>query len=301
VDSVDLLDSSAVLLSLSSLEGNLWEGGLVLFDLENGSLLAYSTQSIGIPVARYTGQFKVIAGCDDGSIRSFSIENKSFESLNVNRNAHHDIISGITFNQTHMFTCSWDQDIKIWDLSNMNTSLSVIPNAHYNGVNAIACNKRSNQLASVGTDGILRIWDPRIDSSYSECTMLYSHDVPVASVEWDAGNEYYLYTGTDSGELYQFDIRNINDCSKINLHNNRIRAIKSNASFQNILCTCSDDALIKVINTQNGDILHNINTHNDYVSDIVILPNTNEKSDQNIMTICSGSTDKSVKLTEVII
>lgn len=256
VDSLDL-SGQQIVVALSALEGNIWDGGVGLLSVESGALQSYLPLPTGSAAIRYLGPDRVGACCDDGTLRVLSTAMDKLELVEVIA-AHNDIASGVAAvpSSSQAITCGWDQNICLWDLNATQTPVTTLRNAHYGPVNACSVSPHHPQhLASVGADGMLRLWDTRVAKS-SDCIALFSHSLAVSCVEWNAGNAHLLYTGTDAGEVYFLDDRRIEQGTSKALHKSRVRAIRSSSFYPDILCTCSDDTSIGVVNIAEQSLVH---------------------------------------------
>lgn len=233
----------------------MWDGAVASLSMADGSVQAYTPMPAGIAAVRHVGDKKLVgAGCDDGALRLLSSEGLFVKQVVP---AHADILSSISAVDAQLLlTASWDQDIKLWDLNDLSAAVLSLKSAHYGAVNGCAVSSHQPHIfASVGADGMLRLWDRR-ESNPSDCVMLHAHDMPAACVEWDRSDGHRLFTGTDGGDLYSFDIRSIHNCSKTTVHSSRIRAIKTHGSYAGVAATCSDDTTIALVSTSTQEIIH---------------------------------------------
>lgn len=262
-DSLDVSESFVVV-GLSNLEGNIWDGGVKLLSIENGEELQSKHCECGISMIRFAGQNKnfVLTARDDGNVALYS--SSTLDDLLL-LPAHDDYVSCVAVhgsNETEFVSCGWDGAIKIWDWqsANKDTPTLSITGAHYKHVNEISINPlESPLLASVGQDGFLRIWDRRTDINAEGCAQIHNLHQAGACVTWDVNRCNFLYAGTDAGDVAAFDLRvsggdtSAGECFKEQrVHKGRVRRLSTVSGHPGMLVSCSDDTTIAVSSVRGG-------------------------------------------------
>lgn len=313
VDSIDI-HGNLIAVGLSALEGDTWDGGLQIRSADSGEIIAREKCDTGISMVRFAGGHNgdgslISCACDDGTVRFYSSQKLD---LRETINAHDDIVSVVKPTigaSNHLLSASWDSTIKEWDLNHlMNNSdhdpVFQLSNAHYGPINDLAVSTfQSAVFASVGTDGFLRLWDKRQSASQG-CVALYGHEQAVSCVEFNQMIESIVYTGTDAGDIFTFDLRNSKDGfreERSAVHEGRVRRICCIPSHRECILSCSDDMTVVIsgieINEKKmGDsreIVARFQEHEDYVTDIAIFSCDNEN-----LAFISGSTDKTVRMSD---
>jgi Tol biopolymer transport system component len=76
VDSVDVSPSGRkLIIGQSSLEGNIWDGGITLVSSVDGSEIASKSCPAGISSVRFSGSTLILAARDDGNVSLYSADN----------------------------------------------------------------------------------------------------------------------------------------------------------------------------------------------------------------------------------
>lgn len=314
---IDCLDLSGdhIIVGLSALEGNIWDGGIALLTVENGSLESYATTPTGIPSIAFLGdnQNLIGAGSDDGYLRLYNRENLIFREAAY---LHGDIISSISVlprKTTQFLTTSWDEDMKLWDLENLADPILWFKNAHSGPIHDCqASYHEPTQIASVGMDGLLRLWDLR-QPKPTDCLTLYAHNLSLSCVEWDQHHPERLLVGTEGGEMLVVDLRQTDQTlhlsTSYSIGQHRVRRILSHPTYRDIVTSCSDDGSLwigkveedKNAKTVHVENLHHLEIHEDQISDLGILPTAMKQGGERELTVCTCSFDKTVRISELTV
>lgn len=262
VDSVDV-NNSMVVVGLSALEGNVWDGGLQILNVENGETLAGINCPSGMAMVRFLGDSNgtnSIIGtvCDDTFIRLYRPADNDIE-LVEEWDEHEGIVSALACHREEpntFATCGWDGHIYLWDLESgkdISRPVYSLLDAHIGPIHDISFSKIPSEpwhFASVGKDRLLRVWDKRVPTTHG-CVQIYEHETaPLDCLEWSAGNDYSLYTGDDIGEILTFDLRKLHDpianqAYPVHTYRTRcMRSILSKQSGDEYLLSGGDDCML---------------------------------------------------------
>lgn len=248
IDSIDVSSSGQrIVYSLSSLEGNRWDGGLRLISKE-GNLICSKESPTGISMVRFSGSRLLLAARDDGNVVMYSSD--KLEEMQVFE-AHDDIVSCINddpHNESQFASCGWDGSIYIWDWrlhTSKHAPLLTYSNSHNGYVNDVKYSPfEANSFTSVGRDGLLRVWDKRVAPS-SGCASIINVEQTCSCVSYDHLDQNILLVGTDAGDISIVDIRGSGSSpilSESRLHKGRVRRITpSPSNYHGMFATASDD------------------------------------------------------------
>jgi len=277
LDSIDICKiSGKVLLGLSNLEGNTWDGAVKILSLDSGDEKVSRMLPSGVSSVRFIGEQYVAAGSDDGNVTILNSESLSDVII---FDSHDDIVSSVAanpFNVSELASAGWDGSFFLWNIDNETSCLSVL-SAHSGHINCIDYNGRTeSNIATIGQDGFMRIWDPRNDPAEG-CVQLFDLGQSGSCLHWDAINEHLIYGGTDSGDISVFDARYSSGQSKSPLYANhsvhigRVRRIMTSPLRPTIIISSSDDTTIAVSSSREPDgpltEVHRLRIHSDYVTD----------------------------------
>ena len=215
VDSVSVSSTGQLALGLSSLDGNIWDGGITLLSNE-GNEICSKILPTGVSMVRFAGPRIVVAARDDGDVAVYSSEDlKELRLIS----AHDDIVSCVAIDPHHenqFASCGWDGSIYLWDWNNANpqkqTPLQSYILAHHGHVNELTFSlTNAHVLSSVGQDGFLRVWDLR-EKSAANCACIVDLG-QVGSCVVSTLNDHALLVGTDAGRVMTIDIRSVSSSS----------------------------------------------------------------------------------------
>ena len=163
IDSVDVSSSGQrIIIGISALEGNTWDGGLKLLSNEGVEICSKHSPA-GISMVRFSGSRLLLAARDDGTVVMYSSD--KLEEMQVFE-AHDDIASCVAddpHNESQFASCGWDGDIYLWDWrlhASKQAPVTSYNHAHNGHINDLKFSPfDANTFCSVGRDGLLRLWD----------------------------------------------------------------------------------------------------------------------------------------------
>lgn len=257
IDSVDVsLSGRRIVIGLSSLEGNTWDGGLTVLS-DDGVVLCSQYSSAGISKVRFSGPNFILAARDDGNVVIYSADKlEEMQSFWV----HDDLVSCVAYDphhESHFASCGWDGSIHLWDWLSKAKPVSSYIDAHQGHVNEVTYSPfDSNLFCSVGWDKYLRLWDIRENPS-SGCSTIVNVGQISTCVSYESSDSGKLLVGTDAGDVLSIDPRSGPESSilcRSRVHKRRIRRITpSPASTSLSFMTASDDTTFSIFcNTNEG-------------------------------------------------
>lgn len=246
IDSVDISSSGQrIILGLSSLEGNTWDGGLKLLSNEGVEICSKHSPA-GVSMVRFSGSRLLLAARDDGTVVMYSSD--KLEEMQVFE-AHDDIVSCVAddpHNESQFASCGWDGDIYLWDWrlhASKQAPMTSYNHAHNGHINDVKYSPfDANTFCSVGRDGLLRLWDKREQPS-SGCASIMNIGQSSSCISYEHSDENILLVGTDAGDISLIDIR-VGSSNPIlcntKIHQGRVRKIVPGMS-EGLFVSASDD------------------------------------------------------------
>ena len=223
----------------------------------------------------------LLAGRDDGIISFHSLD--LAEAARVR--AHADIIAATTAHTSapQCASVGWDGRLVLWDWSaNSNPMIdSVSMQCQYRDVKY---NEYSNctSLCTVGSDGFLRIWDPRcLDEG---CSTMFNLQQMGSCCTW--ASEHNLIVGLESGDVLGYDVRK--QCLWQQRTNN-MTVRKIVVQGDQIATGGEDGAVCTWKHGQEHEMKKNV-AHKDYITDMLWCNGA----------ILTSSVDKSVVLNSFL-
>lgn len=251
IDSIDV-DASGkrIIVGSSSLEGNTWDGELVLLDTL-GHVQLTKQSSAGISMVRFSGSNLVLVAKDDGCVAIYSID--KLDEVQV-FGAHDDVVSCVADSphcESQFASCSWDGSIHLWDWQSKSKPVTSYTRAHQGHVNSVAYSRFDpNCLVSVGWDGYARLWDTRQNSSTC-CSRIVNMDQISSCVSFESRDKNILLVGSDAGDVSVLDLRMGHSASAIlyssRVHAGRVRRIASSSEGgSGLFVSASDDTTFAI-------------------------------------------------------
>jgi ribosome biogenesis protein YTM1 len=118
---------------------------------------------------------------------------------------HAGPVSALCSARSELYSASWDHTVRRWDVeTGLNTQLLSCDHA------ATSCSLQTvdgGLLASGHTDGLVRLWDPRVQEGSMVRRVLKSHSRWVAAVEWSPQSAFHLVSAGYDGTLKWWDLR----------------------------------------------------------------------------------------------
>ncbi|KAH3902641.1 related to Periodic tryptophan protein 1 [Saccharomycodes ludwigii] len=165
---------------------------------------------------------------------------------------HKDAVLSLAHNHEHrnvLASASADSTLKLWDLNSTKAPVSSLNKIH--GKKKVSsCEWYDFALLSSGYDSRLAITDVRsTESKYFNIGN--GEEIEVAKFSNDYSN---ILCGTDSGNVYCFDIKNANKpLWTLNAHEGSITSLNVNTQIENLFVTTAmGDKVVKVWNNDNG-------------------------------------------------
>lgn len=260
IDSIDVnLSGKRIIMGVSSLDGNTWDGGLSLLSTDGTEICSKYSQA-GISMVRYSGTNLILAARDDGNVIIYSSD--KLEELQV-LGIHDDIVSCVIddpHNESHFASCGWDGSVHLWDWRHhQEPKLSYIK-AHHGHVNGIAYSPYDpNVFCSAGWDGFVRIWDKRENPS-SGCASIINVDQICSCISYESKDENTLLVGTSAGDISVIDHRGGNSASKIisatHIHEGSVRRILASPQPRSgLFISASDDTTYAICKRNNEEVI----------------------------------------------
>ena len=162
LNSCTYFEDQCIISGISNLQGNFWDGKVILLSL-SGRIIAEKSFNSGVSLVRTlpsdTSLF--LTSTDDGIVSVVSLKSEAIP-VTATTQAHDDIITSISFNpsNTNIFsTTGFDSVLNLWDVNNTADPIVSINEAHYGHIYEAAYKPQdSNILATTGVDGFCRIW-----------------------------------------------------------------------------------------------------------------------------------------------
>jgi WD40 repeat protein len=261
IDSIDVTSSGhRIAISTSSLEGNLWDGGILILSAD-GSEISSKHSPTGISMVRFSGPKILLAARDDGNVAMYSSD--KLEEMQVFE-AHNDMVSCIVddpHNESQFASVGWDGSIYVWDwqlrgarqipiLSYEKSHSSYVDDVKYSPFD-------SNNFTSVGRDGLLRVWDKRLAPS-SGCASIINVGQSCSCVSYDSTDQNIILVGTDGGDISVIDFRGSGQSPLLSVnhvHSGRVRRIALSPSVASgRFVSASDDTTYAICGRENGVI-----------------------------------------------
>ncbi|TDH74008.1 hypothetical protein CCR75_003309 [Bremia lactucae] len=252
---------SLLAVAQSHLEGNLWSGGVALFDVVSSERLCELQLESGVAsLAWCSSEGNVIAlGCDDGDVRLASLSTDStlsFVPFGASSNddakitgwGHDDVVTGVSVSQidkNQLATSSWDLTVKLWDITTMDQTIATF-DGHTDLIWGVAMNPtHAPVLCSASQDSTVQVWDARHPQS---AALMVSTLLPALSVDWHPKQATIFSVGLEDGGVYIFDVRSPRmPLVRRKPHRAAVHVVKYSPYHNDLLATGGDDGKAFVI------------------------------------------------------
>lgn len=286
-------DQTSVLLATNSYNQRVWNGAVFGYDqLDDIGKPNAATMNLSLD-ANVTGMSFVrkdivIFTTASGSIQVWSTHSKIRQANGCNlfqvakKTEHFGLITGFSIlgdgDTTKAVTGSTDGCIKVWELTPCDVvSERTYRYAHKDIITAISSKPSSNDLfASCSRDRYLSIWDKR-----SQKPLVNTHkneDYANTACLWLKNNGIEkLYLGDDTGTIYIYDPRKLNECllSKT-IFDRPVYKFKENPSSKLLGVLGQTNDLAVISTEEKAEIIYTDSSATDYVRDICWVKDNNQ-------------------------
>ncbi|TMW52168.1 hypothetical protein DOY81_002727 [Sarcophaga bullata] len=159
------------------------------------------------------GSLQIWSGLDvafnaDVEANCFKVPQKPVACLCEHKNEVYSVDWSEKWNYHQILSASWDGSIKLWDC---NRQKSV---ATYMGHSDLIYTAKfsplvANIFASVGTDGLLNLWNSFDFSGKPLMAVKAAHETEILSLDWSQYDRNALVTGAADGLIRGWDLRNM--------------------------------------------------------------------------------------------
>eukprot|EP00752_Nemacystus_decipiens_P001475 g1450.t1 len=205
------VSESMVLVGLSHLAGNNWDGSLQVFS-SSGDLLTSIQRSSGCSDVCWTKLgHRAVCAEDSGNVKVYTMDQDAPARLAevASLEEHDDIVSTLAASHSHnglVLSGSYDRSIKVWDIgSDRHVSLGTFT-GHSGNVTGVEWTAEDNiqVFASSSSDCSVRVWDRRQAQGCCGCHWL---GAPALSISSDPYSKVLLAVGCEDGTVAVLDKR----------------------------------------------------------------------------------------------
>jgi len=258
--------------STSNLTGSTWSGSVILISVSD----SFSTKekepinlqtdagNADVTFAGEKGEF-VAAANDEGSVFLWRTTKPAVEGTDLALSEHDDIVSSVAAHQSRLLSGSWDNKVKLWDVSNSN-SLATFE-SHIGAVETVHFVDESLFLSG-SQDKTVRLWDQRQATVLS----IVQRNSAVCSVTASHLDSNIFATGEEDGSACVFDRRNLEHPLFCYTAADGVRRVRFSPHKANHLAVGSDDTTLSVLDTSNHTTIYTFSGHKDYVRGVAWDP-----------------------------
>lgn len=195
------------------------------------------------------------------SIWKYPLENKMFERKCLfNKQEHVKEVYSVHWEPSgmrmyHFLSASWDQTIKVWNLSNTGLTFLSCLSDHESMVYSASWNpKKTGVIVSTSADKTFRIWDVNSSNNSTPVFVSKAAKSDILCCDWNKvdGNLFVLGYASGLIELHDFRfLKNPPIKRYENAHDYAIRKIRFSPHFANLFGSISYDMSTKLWTTDN--------------------------------------------------
>jgi WD40 repeat protein len=244
-----------------------------LWNIAQGAILRVLTEhEAAITSIDYSPSGDLLAsGSEDNSIKLWNLTSKNIYTLEE----HDKRVTAIEFSPTVslLASASWDSYVILWNTTTIEEVFSL--SNHTGHVNSITFSSDGALLASGGADlnsvPEVRVWN--VSSGVQLSLISGGHNSPVTCVDFSSDG-IFLASGSQDGGVI---IRNTTNWSLINfplIDWHEVGGVNSLAfsPVDDLLATCGDDNIIRLLNVTNFQSVYNITGHSSSVLSVTFSP-----------------------------
>ncbi|KNA05180.1 hypothetical protein SOVF_192760 [Spinacia oleracea] len=122
-----------------------------------------------------------------------------------------------------IYSASWDHSIRIWDAETGSATWTMFCGKV---LNCIDVGGESSALVSAGgSDGTLRIWDPRRPGTLAPVYQFSSHTNWISACKWHKKSWFHLVSSSYDGKVMLWDLRTAWPLSVIDSHSDKVLCV----------------------------------------------------------------------------
>lgn len=240
-----------------------------VWQIEDGNLL--TEFNIDAPVQSITltpDNNTLIAGCSEGYLYYFSINNKDNNSSLQNRShAHNYGITTITVtpDSKYLISAGEDRNIKIWDINNHSEVAKLA--TLIGSARSLLVTQDGKYIIAGGNTKLINIWS--LESGLP-ITTFSGHTDFVTALATTSDNSYLITTSRDRNiRIWRTDFENLKNTD--NFHKSSVTAVAI-TSDGNIGISGDLDGILKLWHCIDGTELFSTIGHNGTINSIIITP-----------------------------
>lgn len=255
IDCIAICDSN-IIVGLSELQGDVWDGSVVVIDKNSGEVIQNRRFSSGIPrlVTCSIGlKSHIVSGRDDGTIELLDMTLDNVFGVD----AHDSIISALSASpdSDYLVSGAYDGSLALWSLQDSSIPISLASrtyNGHNNKIADVDYHPTEKYFASCGVDRFCRLWDVRTNLNHG-CCQIINIDQMGCCAHWCQWSPYSLLVGCADGSITCYDIRMGSSSSHLSnelcnrtfdAHKSSVSCIKTAISRPGLIISCSCDGSV---------------------------------------------------------
>ena len=159
-------------------------------------------------------------------------------------------------------------EVRIWNVAD-GTLAHSLPDAHTDGVNAVAFSPDDSFLASAGADRFVKKWDVETGK---QLVQFEGHTSHVLGVSWRANGQRLASSGAE-GRIQIWDAVSGDRVRNIAGYTKQVTSVRFVGETQFIVST-SGDRIVRMHNSDNGGVQRNFAGSTDYMYCVDVTPDT---------------------------